>query len=187
MGRFEESIRRYEDALNLDPFSLQINMNLATTYFLRGEYDRAIALLTKTSELEPTYMPIHFVLGCVYIQQGRLEEAIGEFQKIHKMDKEAYLALGFMGYAHALLGQRVEAEKILNLLQDTSQRKYVSPYSILVIHLALGPPERVFELLEHLFEERNDWLVWLKVSPELKGRRSDPRFKDLLKRVGFPE
>jgi len=186
MGRFEESIRHYEDALSLDPFSLQINMNLATTYFLRGEYERSIALLKKTGELEPNYMPIHFVLGCVYIEQGRLEEAIAEFQIIHKMDKEAYLALGFMGYAYALLGQRVEAETVLNVLQDISHRKYVSPYSILVIHLALGPPERVFELLEQLFEERNDWLVWLKVSPELKALRSDPRFKDVLNRVGFP-
>jgi DNA-binding winged helix-turn-helix (wHTH) protein/tetratricopeptide (TPR) repeat protein len=186
MGRFEESIRRYEDALSLDPFSLQINMNLATTYFLRGEYERSIALLKKTGELEPNYMPIHFVLGCVYIEQGRLEEAIAEFQIIHKMDKEAYLALGFMGYAYALLGQRVEAETVLNVLQDISHRKYVSPYSILVIHLALGPQERVFELLEQLLEERNDWLVWLKVSPELKGLRSDPRFKDVLNRVGFP-
>jgi len=186
MGRFEESIRHYEDALSLDPFSLQINMNLATTYFLRGEYERSIALLKKTGELEPNYMPIHFVLGCVYIEQGRLEEAIAEFQIIHKMDKEAYLALGFMGYAYALLGRRVEAETVLNVLQDISHRKYVSPYSILVIHLALGPQERVFELLEQLLEERNDWLVWLKVSPELKGLRSDPRFKDVLNRVGFP-
>jgi tetratricopeptide (TPR) repeat protein len=61
MGRFEESIRQYEIALDLDPFSLQININLATTYFLRGEYDRAIKHLTKTSELEPNYMPVHFV------------------------------------------------------------------------------------------------------------------------------
>ena len=57
---------------------------------------------------------------------------------------------------------------------------------MLVIHLALGPEERVFEILEQLYEERNDWLVWLKVSPELKGVRNDPRFKDLMKRVGFP-
>ena len=186
MGRFEESIRHYETALELDPFSLQINMNLATTYYLRCEYDRAINHLLKTIELEPNYMPTHFVLGCAYLQQGRLAEAIAEFQLIYKLDAEAYLALGFMGYAHALAGQRAEAETLLSVLQDISQRKYVSPYSMLVIHLALGPEERVFEILEQLYEERNDWLVWLKVSPELKGVRNDPRFKDLMKRVGFP-
>jgi DNA-binding winged helix-turn-helix (wHTH) protein/tetratricopeptide (TPR) repeat protein len=187
MGRFEEAIRHYETALELDPFSLQVNMNLATAYYLRGEYDRAVNHLQKTVELEPDYMPIHFVLGCVYIQQNRLEEAIKEFQIIYKLDEEAYLALGFMGYAHALAGQRAEAETLLNILQDISLRKYVSPYSMLVIHLALGPRERVFELLEQLYEERNDWMVWLKVSPELKQLRGDARFKNLLKRVGFAD
>ena len=186
MGRFEEAIRHYETALELDPFSLQINMNLATTYFLRGEYERAVRHLQKTAELEPNYMPTHFVLGCTYIQQGRLREAIEEFQLIYKLDEEAYLALGFMGYAHALANERDEAETLLNVLQEISQRKYVSPYSILVIHLGLGPEERVFELLEHLYEEGNDWLVWLRVSPELKSVRNDPRFKNLLMRLGFP-
>ena len=186
MGRFEESIRHYETALELDPFSMQINMNLATTYFLRAEYDRAIKHLQKSGELEPNYMPTHFLLGLIYIQQGRLEAAIEEFQFIYKLDEEAYLALGFMGYAHALANQRAEAETLLNVLHEISHRKYVSPYSILVIHLGLGPQERVFELLEQLYEEGNDWLVWLKVSPELKSVRNDPRFKNLLMRLGFP-
>jgi TolB-like protein/Tfp pilus assembly protein PilF len=187
LGRFEESIRHYETALELDPFSLQVNMNLATTYYLRCESDRAVNHLHRTMELEPNYMPTHFVLGCVYIQQGRFEEAIAEFQLIYKLDDEAYLALGFMGYAHALAGQRAEAETLLNVLQDIAIRKYVSPYSMLMIRLVLGPEERVFELLEQLYEERNDWLVWLKVSPELKHLQSDPRFKNLLRRVGFPD
>jgi len=187
MGRFEEALRHYEMALELDPFSLQVNMNLATTYYLRGEHDRAINYLTRTSELEPNYMPVHFVMACTRIQQNRLAEAIEEFQFIYKLDEEAYLALGFMGYAHALAGERDEAETLLNILTDISKRKYVSPYSMLVIHLALGPEERVSELLEQLYEERNDWLVWLRVSPELRGLRNEPRFKNLLKRIGFPD
>ena len=162
-------------------------MNLATTYYLRGEYDRATNHLAKTMELEPNYMPTMFLLACVYTRQNRLEEAIAEFQKIYKLDDEAYLALGFMGYAHALAGQRDEAETLLNILQDISLRKYVSPYSMLVIHLALERHDQVFELLEKLYEERNDWLVWLKVSPALKNRRTEPRFKNMLRRVGFPE
>jgi len=187
MGRYEESIRYYESALQFDPFSLQVNMNLATTYFLRGEYERSLRHSAKTIELEPNYMPIHFLMGCNYIELNRLSEAIEEFQVIYKLDEEAYLALGFMGYAHALAGQRAEAETLLNILEEISQRKYVSPYSMLVIHLALGPRDRVFEILEQLYEERNDWLVWLKVSPELKGLRDDHRFKNLLRRIGFPE
>ena len=116
-----------------------------------------------------------------------MTDAIEEFQRIYKHNDEAYLAMGFMGYAHGLAGQRDEAETMLNVLQDISNRKYVSPYSMLVIHLAIGPEERVFELLDQLYEECNDWLVWLKVSPELRPLRSHPRFKTLLKRVGFPD
>src|SRR5689334_21026365 len=187
MGRYEESVRYYESALVFDPFSLQVNMNLATTYFLRGEYERSLNHSAKTIELEPSYMPIHFLMGCNYIELNRLSEAIEQFQYIYKLDEEAYLALGFMGYAHALAGQRAEAETLLNILEEISQRKYVSPYSMLVIHLALGPQDRVFEILEQLYEARNDWLVWLKVSPELKGLRYDPRFKNLLRRIGFPD
>jgi Flp pilus assembly protein TadD len=187
MGRFEEAIRHYETALELDPFSLQINVNLATTYYLRGEYDRAVNHLKKTSELEPNYMPTRFVLACTYTQQGRLVEAIEEFQQIYKLDNEAYIAMGFMGYAHGLAGQRDEAQTLLNVLEEISTRQYISPYSILVIHLVLGPEERVFELLEHLYEEHNDWLVWLKVSPELKPLRDHPRFKSLLRRLSFPQ
>ena len=187
MGRFEEAIRHYETALELDPFSQQVNMNLATAYFLRGEHERAVDNLTKGIELEPNYMPTRFVLGCTYIQQGKLAEAIAEFQRIYKLNDEAYMALGFMGYAHALAGERAEAETLVNILQDISLRKYVSPYSILVIHLALGPRDRVFEILEQLYEERNDWMVWLKVSPELKILHDDPRYKSLLRRVGFTD
>ena len=187
MGRFEESIRHYEIARDLDPLSLQINVNLATTYYLRGEYDRATKLLTKTCELDPNYIPTHFVLGSVYVQQGRLQEAIEEFKFCYKLDDEAYLALGFMGYAHALANQPAEAETLLDVLQEISQRKYVSPYSMLLIHLGLGRQERVFELLEQLYDERNDFLVWLKVSPELKSVRNDTRFKNLMRNLGLSQ
>ena len=187
MGRFEEANSHYQKALEIDPCSLQTNVNLATTYYLRSEYERAIKLLQKTSELEPGYMPTVFVLGCVYIQQGRLREAIEQFQQIYKVDEEAYLAMGFMGYALGLAGQREEAETLLNVLREISERKYVSPYSMLVIHLALGPQERVFELLQQLFNERNEWLVWLKVSPELRTIHNHPRFKELMSLVGFTD
>lgn len=187
MGRFEESLKHYEDALGLDPFSLHVNMNLATNYYLMGEHERAISHLEKTIELDPDYMPTHFVLGCTYIQQGRLTDAIAEFQAIYRQDETAYLAIGFMGYAHALAGQRAEAENLLSILKDISHREYVSAYSMLVINLGLGRLERVFELLEQIYEECNDWLVWLRVSPELISLHNDPRFKDLLARVGFSD
>ena len=95
------------------------------------------------------------------------------------------MALGFMGYAHGVAGQRAEAMNLLNILKDISRRKYVSLYSMVVVYLGLGKLEPALDLLEKLYAEGNDWLVWLKVSPELKILRNHPRFKDLMMRVGF--
>lgn len=187
LGHFEESISHYKHALTLDPFSLQLSTNLATNYYLMGQHETAINLLEETLELEPDYMVTHFVLGCTYIQHGDLEKAIEEFQYVYRLDEEAYMALGFMGYAYALAGQRAEAENLLSILTDISLRKYVSPYSMGVIHLGLGRKDEVIDILERLYQERNDWLVWLKVSPELRPLHDDPRFEDLLKRLGFLE
>ncbi len=187
IGRITESTQHYEHALELDPFSLQLNMNLATNHYLLGQYDMAIRQLEDTLDLEPEYMPTHFVLGCTYTQKGDYEKAIQEFQCIYKLDEESYMALGFMGYAYALSGQRAEAENLLNILTDISLRKHVSPYSMVVIRLGLGQNDEVLEMLDRLYEERNEWLVWLKVSPELRELRTHPRFQLLLKKVGFPD
>lgn len=187
MGRFDESMTHYKQALELDPFSLQININIATIHYLKGDAETAIAHLKKTLELEPNYMPTHFVLGNAYIQQRNWDEAVSEFELIYRRDDEAYLALGFLGYAHAMAGRRAEAESLRNILKDISQRKYVSPYGIIIICVALGQIDEAMALLEQLYAERNDWLVWLKVSPKLKHLHSDPRFRDLLRRIGFPD
>jgi TolB-like protein/Tfp pilus assembly protein PilF len=185
MGRFEESMAHYRHALELDPFSLQINMNLATNHYLKGDYDEAIQHLKLTLELEPNYVPTHYALGCAYIQQGRFDEAIEEFQLIYRTEEEAYLALGFMGYAYACNGQRCEAENLLNVLKEIATRDYVSPYSMMVINIGLGKKQQVLDLLDKLYEEGNDWLVWLKVAPELQSLHSEPRYQALLKRIGF--
>ena len=187
MGRFDESFAHYKQALELDPFSLQININIATIHYLKEDIEIAIAHLKKTLELEPNYMPTHFVLGNAYIQQRNWDAAISEFELIYRRDDEAYLALGFLGYCHAMAGRRAEAESLKNILQDVSRRKYVSPYGIIIICVALGQIDQAMELFEQLYAERNDWLVWLKVSPKLKHLHSDPRFRDLLRRIGFPD
>ena len=187
MGRFDESIVHYERALELDPFSLQININLATIHYLKGDPEAAIVHLKKTLELEPNYMPTHFVLGNAYIQQANWDAAIAEFELMYRRDSEAYLALGFLGYVHAKAGRRAEAESLRNILKDVSLRQYVSPYGMILICVALEQIDQAMELLEQLYIDRNDWLVWLKVSPKLKPLHGDPRFQDLLRRIGFPE
>ena len=136
-------------------------------------------------ELEPNYMPTHFVLGCVYIQQKRLEEAIKEFQLFTNSMKKH-----ISQWASWVTPTRLPVSERKPKRCSTCCRR--SPYENMfhltrcfVIHLVLGPEERVFELLEVLYQEHNDWLVWLKVSPELKHLHDDSRFNNLMKHVGF--
>ncbi|HWS54674.1 MAG TPA: hypothetical protein VN228_11125, partial [Pyrinomonadaceae bacterium] len=76
---------------------------------------------------------------------------------------------------------------VLARLEEVSARTYVSPYGFAVVHVGLGENERALDYLERLYEERNDWVVWFKVAPELERLRSEPRFVELLRRIGFPQ
>jgi tetratricopeptide (TPR) repeat protein len=110
---------------------------------------------------------------------------MSEFQQVCRLEEEAYLALGFIGYVYGRQGKRQEAEKILDRLKAEAQLKYISPYCIAIVYVGLDDKDGAFEWLEKLHEERNDWLPWLKIAPEVQSLHRDPRFYDLLRRIKF--
>lgn len=183
--RFDEALGEYRLALQFDPLSLQANLNLGTTLYLMCQYQLAIAQLQKVMELDENYCPAHLALGCTYLFDGDSATAISEFKRAWQLDKEAYMVLGFLGYAYAVSGNKSDAVKVLKELETASKKKYVSPYGIAITYLGLGDTEGAIKWLRMTYDERNDFLVWLNVAPELDALRSDPRFEDLLRRVGF--
>lgn len=185
VGRFDEAIAEYKLAQKLDPLSLHVNMNLGISLYASRQSGEAIEQLQKTLDLEPNYYPTYFGLGATYVQQGDFSEGIASFQRICQIEPDFPMAIGFLGYAYAMSGQREEARRVMKRLKSISKRKYVSPYSFAIIYAALGENDQAFEWLEHAYEDNVDWMVWLKVSPELDNLRSDPRYTDLLRRVGF--
>jgi tetratricopeptide (TPR) repeat protein len=150
-----------------------------------GNYDEAIELYQKTLELDQHYYPAHFCLGLVYIRQERYKEAAEKFHHAHTLAKDSYLVFAFMGYAYALAGDRDKTEKVLKQLQDRSKHMYVSPYGIAIVYTGLGKKALALHWLEKTYKERSDWLVWLNVAPEFDSLRSDRRFLELLRRIGF--
>ncbi|HEV2761785.1 MAG TPA: tetratricopeptide repeat protein [Pyrinomonadaceae bacterium] len=184
-GRFEEAHAELGLAHSLDPLSLWIGVSLSTNLYLMGRDEQAGGQLQKVLEMEPHYYPARFCLGMIYLRQGRLAEAVAEFQKARQAEEDSSFALGFIGYAHGVAGRRGEAEKALRTLLAESAAGYVSPYSVALINAGLGERERVFEWLEKLYESRDEWTLWLRVAPELEGLRSDARFVRLLERIGF--
>jgi TolB-like protein/Tfp pilus assembly protein PilF len=186
MCRFDEAIIKLKLAQELDPLSLQTGVVLANCWNLMGNHERALEQLRNTLELDPDYHPAHVALGWVYIRMGKIREAIAELKHSFQL-QENNLALGLLGYAYAISGQKKEAGGILKELKNRSLRKYVSPYKMAIIYAGLGEIEDAFKWLDKLFDDHSEWLVMLKVVPELDSLRSTPRFIKLLKRVGFSD
>jgi tetratricopeptide (TPR) repeat protein len=185
MGRFDEAMAEMKLAQELDPLSLPINVNIGVTFFLMGQYDRAIAQYKSALEMDPSFTLAHHHLAQVYTMQGRFPEALEEFQNAKLLEESAF-ALGHLGRIYALMGKRSEALKILDRLNELSKQSYVSPYRRTMIYAALGEMDRAFEWLEKAYLDRSEELAWLNIFPVPGNFRSDPRFTDLLRRIGFP-
>lgn len=184
-GRFEESLTEIRLAQALNPLDLQISVNLASTLSLMKRHGEAISLLLQTLELEPNYRTAHYALGCAYRRQGNAPASLQEFEQLHRMECDSDLALGSIAHLLALSGDRVAAKRILSELLEMGECRYISPYSIAIIHIGLDNKEEAFIWMEELYKDCNDWLVWLGVGPEFDPLRSDARFDSLLRRVGF--
>src|SRR5882724_1513214 len=184
LGRWQEANDQIKRALELEPFSLIINSSAGRILYLEREYDQAIEQLRKALELDPNFARAHFFLGQVYQEKGLNEQAIAEFQKALQLDVNQYLLAG-LGYAYATSGKRDEAMKVLDQLKDLSKQRYASSYGVAIIHLGLGEKDAAFESLEKAYQERSEGLSSLMVEPRWDSLRADPRFADLMRRVGL--
>ncbi|MDQ3173897.1 MAG: tetratricopeptide repeat protein, partial [Acidobacteriota bacterium] len=185
MERHTEAIAEMKRAQELDPLSLVINTDVGWIFYYARQYDQAIAELQKTLEMDPDFVRAHLRLGLSYLQKSMNKEAIETLQKATDISEGSTEIVAFLGYAYAISGNKSEAQKILNDLQEGSRRRYVSPYYIAVIYTGLGEKEQAFKWLEKAYEERSGRLVYLEVEPMFDSLRADPRFTDLLRRVGL--
>jgi serine/threonine-protein kinase len=185
MGREDESVAEMKRAQELDPLSLIINTNVGWVLYFAGRYDAAVEQLRKALELDPDFFVAHWELGLAYDQEGMNEEARSEFQKARMFSPSNPVILASLGEADAGSGRRNEAREILNQLTQLSKQQFVSPYVIAVLNVALGANDEAFQWLERAYEQRDNNLILLKVDPRLRTIRSDPRFQDLLRRIGF--
>jgi len=135
--------------------------------------------------MDPSFGTAYFDLGRAYLGKSWYEEAIEAFQKAVKNSGDVPYFKGHLGHAYAIAGKRGEALKVLDELQELSQRRYVPPLVRAFIYAGLGEKEHAFMWLENAHEERNGQLVFLKVEPKFDSLRADPRFVDLMRRVGL--
>jgi serine/threonine protein kinase/tetratricopeptide (TPR) repeat protein len=182
MGLFDEAIAEAKRALELDPLSLNINWLLGVVYLFARQYDRAIEQFRKTLELDPNFFVVHAFLGLAYIQKSMYEESIAELEKAVAISP-INLSLTCLGYGYAAAGRRLEAQKVLDQLNEISKEKYVPALHRAIICAGLGEKDKAFEWLQKAYEER--FIIAIKVNQAFDSLRSDPRFADLLRRMNL--
>ncbi len=186
MRRFDEALVHIKRAQELDPLSLYISKHLGTYFLFTSQYDRALEQLQRTLELDPNFVMTYYDIGWAYAQKGMYPEAAAQFQKMRDLDKDSSGALAGLGYTFALEGRQDEAKKIIKQLEDMSARQSVAS-DIASIYAGLGDKEQAFLWLEKMYQQRDNSSSNLKVHPPFEALRSDPRFAELVRRVGLPQ
>lgn len=186
MGRFDESLAESKLYLAVDPLSPAPNLHLGWHYLIARQYDQAIEQDRKAMEMDPNYAELHGQLALAYVAKNRYEEAIAEMQKAVALSQGGAGYVAALAYVQACAGRKAAAQKLLGQLLERSKRTYVPAYSIALIWTALGEKEKAFNWLQRAYAERSKQLVYLKVDSSLDPLRSDPRFQDIMRRVGIP-
>jgi serine/threonine protein kinase/Tfp pilus assembly protein PilF len=181
----EQAVREIRLAQQLDPFSLNINTTVGWVFNYTRQYDQSIEQCRKALEIDPDYLSAHDCLGESYLAKGMFGQAVAEFQRAAS-GGEPVRAVG-LARAYAVMGKSNEARKILDDLTKASKQSYFPAYLFGVIHVALGENEQGLAWLEVAYTHRDPYLVHLKKDAAFDPVRSDPRFQDLLRRVGFPQ
>jgi len=186
-GRTDEGLREVKRAEELEPLSVSVKAHVALVLYFSRRYDEAIEAGKKATEMDNSSPVAHQRLGSAYEQKGMFPEAIAEFQKAVNGSGRVQLAVASLAHTFALAGKRAEAEKLLDELRERSKTEYVSSYLMAEIYVALGEKEAAFKLLDKAYDEGSIDLVLAKVDPRLDPLRDDPRFGELLKKMGFPD
>jgi TolB-like protein/Tfp pilus assembly protein PilF len=184
-GRSAESRTEIEYALKLDPTSLAITGDMALHYFYAGQYDQIIAQSKMCFELDPNYHMCHFWLARAYVEKKKYTEAIAEFRRTIELQPENLMAIALLGHAYAVSGQPAKAREVIRKLERLSTKRYVGSSNFAIVYCGLGQPDRALEWIERAYQQRDPLLTRMKLDPVTVPLRSDARFADLLRRVGF--
>jgi serine/threonine protein kinase/Tfp pilus assembly protein PilF len=185
MGRLDEALFEEKRALDLDPLSLIINTQVGMVFYYSRQYDQAIEQYQKTLEMDPHFVQAHLALGLAYVRKAMVEEAVAEFQKVFTLSGGNPVSAALLAYTYAVSGKRSEALEILDGLLETGKKQYVSSFYIALIYLGLGERDLLYKWLEKAYDERSNYLVYLKVEPLASSLSSDPKFTALLKKMGL--
>ena len=185
-GRQTEAANELARASRLDPLSPLVTVDNNVSYVLSKQYDRGLEFAKKGEEMDPNFFLAHFVQGWIYDKKGDYEKSIAKLQRARQLEDQPWI-LCWLGHAYAASGDRQNAQKIISDLAELSKRRYVSPYFTATVYAGLKDKEKTLEYLEKAYQDKSIWLAWLRVEDIFDFLRAEPRFQDLLRRVGLPQ
>jgi DNA-binding winged helix-turn-helix (wHTH) protein/Tfp pilus assembly protein PilF len=183
LGRADEACAQLQLAQEFDPLSMAINADYAACCYYARKYEKSENRLCNLLELNPKFVRAQVLLGKVYTQQGKHDQALETLRHALSLSPADHVTLSTLARTQAVAGKVKEARRTLAELKTLAARRYLSSGSIALIHASLGETDVAFEWLEKAFENRDIEMVWLKVDPVFDPLRSDSRFADLVKRV----
>jgi TolB-like protein/Tfp pilus assembly protein PilF len=182
MGRSEEGLRETKKAQELDPLSLIINTSLGWQLYLARQNDQAVEQLRKVLDIDAKFAPARRMLEEVYAQMGKQKEAVAEREKALSLSGGPELAAS-IEEDFTKSGYKGVLQSWLDGLTEMSKHEYVSSYSIAEAYVRMGEKEKAFDWLEKAYEEHDSGLVSLAVEPMFDRARSDPRYRDIVRRM----
>jgi TolB-like protein/DNA-binding winged helix-turn-helix (wHTH) protein/Tfp pilus assembly protein PilF len=185
MGRFDESIAEGRRAQSLDPLTPETSIIAGLSFYYARRFPEAAERLHAIAQLEPSSWLAQATLGRALERQGATAAALAAYERGRRIEPGVSEVLMDLGRAYAALGRHDDARRMLHELESLSRRTYSAPFQSAMIHVGLGDHDRAFALLEKAYEARSWYLTWLKVEPTLDPLRKDPRYADLMRRVGF--
>ena len=190
-GDFDEAMAQIRMAQRLDPLSARISIEISHIQTSKGELDAAQEAAKNVIELDPNFPLAHRVLGAVYLRRRQYNDAIAEFKKAVELSGRAGWYLAGLGECYAIAGDSAGARAILKELEEKYDRREAAGQSMAVVYAALGDKERAFAWLEKDYQARSSLLATIAYAfwgDKLRDRlSSDPRWNDLLRRMGLPQ
>jgi serine/threonine protein kinase/tetratricopeptide (TPR) repeat protein len=194
LGYYWEVVQQYDkadaelkNAQRVAPLMTLVNMDVAALAYYQHHYDEAIDLYGKAHNLDPDFVPVPFVLGQIYERKGEYDRAIDECRKALNFSPDNPAILLTLGYAYARAGRKDEAQTILNKFLETRKQHFVSPFLIALLYTALDKKDEAIDWLNKAYDERDPQLIFIRLEVQLDSLHSEPRFTELLRRMGIPQ
>jgi len=186
LGRTKEAVAAMKKAAELDPLSLRISADLGMALLANRQFDEAIQQETKTLDMDSKFRVAYWIRGMALEGKGEYAKAIEQFQQALKLSPNNPNYLAALGHAYGMWGKKEEALRILKQLQAFPKEHGTFPFFLALVYTGIGDRDSAIQMLEQSIADRSGSARYLKIEPRLDPLRSDPRYSELIRKVGLP-